>query len=134
MVLTYALAGLLIGLSVLLLAWHLRSWRTADHGGLTEKHYQFHRRQFGRRVAASGLIGLIGLLMAADSWIVHPIAKLAYWSGIAALVVVTMLLALADWLASRAHLGPMVATHAAERAALQAEIDRYHREREQGEA
>lgn len=130
---TLTLAAGLVLMSLVLLAWHVRSWRAADHGGLSDRDYHFHRRQFFRRLLASGLLGLIGLLMFGDEWIAHPLTKLAYWSAIAALVLMTMALALADLLASRMHYRRQSADHVAEHALLRAEIERFRREQETGE-
>ena len=54
---TQTLAGALIAISFVLLAWHLRSWRQIDNGALSDRDYRFHRRQFFRRLLASGLLG-----------------------------------------------------------------------------
>lgn len=126
------LAGGLVLASVGLLGWHLRQWRSADTGSLDDRDYRFHRRQYLRRVATSGLLGIAGLLMLVDPWIEHPLAKVVYWTGIAAVVISTGILALADWLATRAHYEHMVREHVAEHAVLKAEIDRYRREQQQG--
>ncbi len=130
---TYALAAGLILASLGLLGWHLRSWRQTDTGALTDRDYHFHRRQFFRRLLASGLLGIVGLLMFGDTWIVAPIVKLAYWTGIASLVLVTMLLAAIDLLASRLHYERQSADHLAEHALLRAEIERFRRENSDSE-
>jgi|GEM_PF-4464401 len=125
---TLVLGIALMTASVVLLLCHLRSWRQADNGALSDSDYQFHRRQFLSRLASSGTIGVIGGLMVGDRWIDAPLVKLVYWAGIAALVVVMVVLAMRDWLASRLYLEREAASHAAEHAQLRAEIERYRRE------
>jgi hypothetical protein len=114
--------------SALLLLWHLRAWRLADNGALSDVDYQFHRRQFFYRLASSGTIGVIGGLMVGDRWIEAPLIKLAYWGGIAALVLVMVMLALRDWLASRLYFEREATNQAVEHAELRAEIERFRRE------
>ena len=55
-------AALVFG-SLVLLAWHVKAWREADHGGLSERDYEFFRRQYRRRMQSSGMLGIIGFLV-----------------------------------------------------------------------
>lgn len=125
---TVALSVLLVVASAVMLLWHLRAWRTADHGGLGAREADFLRRQFRRRSQASGMIGLIGLLLLGDLWITDPLSALLYWCGVALMVGWTMLLALADWFASRVYYGHLTAASHAEHASIQAEIEKFRRD------
>ena len=127
---TLTLGCSLIAGSLALLLWHLRSWRHADNGALNDRDYQFYRRQFFLRLAASGTMGVIGGMMLGDVWVRDPHVKLIYWAFIAGLVVLMVLLAMRDWLSSRLYLEREAATHAAEHAQLRAEIERFRRENE----
>jgi hypothetical protein len=128
MVSTLALAGVLMAASIGLLLWHVRAWRQADNGALADEDYRFYRRQLWRRVLASTLLGITGLLMLGERWIENPVNQAIYWVGIAGLVGATAVLALTDWLASRVHFSRQVADHATEHALLRAEIERFRRE------
>jgi hypothetical protein len=125
---TIILAAALLVAAGLLLARHLIVWRRADHGGLADRDYEFHRRQYRRRMQTSGLLGLVGLLMLGSLWIDDPLVGAVYWAGIAALVIWIALLAMTDWLASRLYYGRLAADQAVEHAAIKAEIARFHRE------
>jgi hypothetical protein len=128
MISTIAVGTALLVAAGLLLARHLTVWRRADHGGLTDGDYEFHHRQYRRRMQTTGLLGIVGLLMLGSLWIADPLVGAVYWSGIAALVVWVALLALSDWLASRLYYGRLAAAHAVEHAAIKAEIAKFHRE------
>lgn len=120
-------AALVLG-SLIMVAWHVKSWREADHGGLTERDYNFHRRQYRRRMQASGMLGFIGLLILGHL-LVHDTTMLAmYWTGVLGLLVGTVLLAASDFAASRLHYGPRVADQQAEHLLLKREIEKFRRE------
>ena len=114
--------------SVVLLAWHVKAWREADHGGLAERDYEFFRRQFRRRMQASGMLGMIGLLILGHLWVSDNTMLALYWTGVLGLLVWTMLLAASDFAASRLHYGPQVAQQQTEHLLLNREIERFRRE------
>ena len=130
---TVALSIVLIVASATLILWHLRTWRAADHGGLGDREADFLRRQFRRRWQASGMIGLVGVLLLGDLWITDPLSALLYWCGVALMVAWTTLLALADWFASRVYYGHLTSASHAEHAVIKAEIERFRREADANE-
>jgi hypothetical protein len=117
-------------LSLGLLAWHWNSWRQSDHGGLPEREQLFYRRQFRRRVLASGMLGVIGLLMTASLWIQETSAQLTFWLGILFALLWVILLAITDWWASRTHFGRDQVLQTVERELLKAEIRKYQLEQQ----
>lgn len=125
---TLLFSAALVFTSLVLLAWHVKSWREADHGGLAERDYQFHRRQYRRRMQSSGMLGIIGLLILGHLWVADNAMLAVYWAGVLGLVVWTVLLAVADLAASRLHYGPQVAEQRTEHLLLKREIEKFRRE------
>jgi len=119
-----ALAVILLLTSVVLVVGHLRAWRAVDHGGLGEREHEFHARRFRRRVQASAMLGVIGLLLLGDLWLPTGWPTLLYWSGVLLLLLWLLLLAASDWLASRVHFRQQINRLQGERALLQADLDR----------
>lgn len=118
----------LVASSIFLIVMHLVTWRKADHGALTDADQLFYQQQYQRRTTASGLLGIIGVLLSAESILGDAITKSLFLLGIASAVCVTLVLALSDWLATRKHYEQHKRDAAAEHALLRAEIERYHRE------
>lgn len=92
----------------LALVWHVRSWRRQQQegdGGSPERDY--YRRQFTRRIQASGLIVVIGILLpVGDSlipWKQYPGAFAAYWVTVLGLALWVMWLGCRDLLSTRVH-------------------------------
>lgn len=119
--------GLVVA-SVVLVSMHLAAWRAADHGGLTDRDSRYYARQYRRRTLASTLLGISGLLLGCESLFTNTTTKAFYLLGVCSVVMATMVLALADWLATRKHYAVASRNTAAEHALLKAEIERYHRE------
>jgi hypothetical protein len=125
---TFLFSAALVFISLVLVAWHIKSWREADHGGLTKRDYEFHRRQYHRRRQASGMLGIIGLLILGHLWVRDNTLLALYWTGVLGLLVWTVLLAVSDYAASRLHYGPQVADQRTEHLLLQREIEKFRRE------
>src|SRR6188474_475685 len=106
---TLIFSGLLIFTSLILVGMHVKAWREADHGGLAEREYNFHRRQYRRRMQSSGMLGIIGLLILGHLWIRDNTMLALYWTGVLGLLVWPVLLAASDFAASRVHYGSQVA-------------------------
>lgn len=120
-------AALVLG-SLVLLGWHVKSWREADHGGLAQRDYLFFRRQFRRRMQSSGMLGIIGLLIFGHLWVSDNTMLALYWTGVLGLLVWTVLLAASDLVASRLHYSSQVADHKTEHLLLKREIEKFRRE------
>jgi hypothetical protein len=125
---TILFSAVLVLTSVTLMAWHVKSWREADHGGLSERDYEFFRRQCRRRLQTSGMLGIIGLLIFGHVWIPDNTTLALYWTGVLGLLAWTVLLAVGDFAASRLHYGPQVADQQAEHLLLKREIEKFRRE------
>src|SRR5690349_5435144 len=94
-------AGLLLVVSIVLIRRHVMAWRRADMHTINPATRDFCWRQFRRRVQTSGLVGTIGVMLAAAELVPSPHAKLACW-GFAVLFCGWMiLLAVADMVATR---------------------------------
>ena len=114
--------------SLVLLAWHVKAWREADHGGLSERDYEFFRRQYRRRMQSSGMLGIIGLLILGHLWVRDNSMLALYWTGVLGLLVWPVLLAASDFAASRVHYGSQVADQQTEHLLLKREIEKFRRE------
>lgn len=122
----------LLAVSGGLIVWHVLAWRRADHGGLADADYRFYRSQFRRRVQASAMLGLVGVLSLVDLWMVDVTARVVLWCVILLVVLWSLLLAAADWLASRLHFDKLLSANAVEHALLKREIEKLRREQERG--
>ena len=120
-------AALVFG-SMVLLACHVKAWREADHGGLSERDYEFFRRQYLRRMQSSGMLGIIGLLILGHLWVRDNSMLALYWTGVLGLLVWTVLLAASDFAASRLHYSSQVADQQTEHLLLKREIEKFRRE------
>lgn len=129
---TLIFAIALLAFAGALIAWHLLAWRKADHGGLTDEDYRFYKNQFRRRMQTSALLGAMGLLALGDLWITGTVARAALWTVMFLLLLWVLLLAAADWLASRLHFDKLLSASAVEHALLQREIEQFHREQKAG--
>lgn len=129
---TIVLSVALLLVSAVLVAMHVRAWRRADHGGLGEEERSFHARQYRRRLQASVMLGVVGLLVLGDLWLEawfrEAWPRLLYWSGVAVLLLWLLLLAAGDWLASRMHYRGQWDRLQADRDVLRAEFERLRRE------
>lgn len=121
--------------AAMLVATNLHAWRTADHGGLGAVEREFHARRFRRRVQASVLVGVVGLLilgdLALERYFKEDLLRLWYWCGVAVLLVWLLMLAGGDWLASRAYYHSELNRLQAERTSLQADVARLKHEHHQ---
>ena len=121
-------SGLIVLFSMLLLGQHVRAWRLANHGGLEDHEEAFLRRQYLRRMRASGLLGILGLAILGELFIQSHAWLLAYWMVVLVIAAWICLLALADWIASRNHWQASLAVSQAQAAALKAEIAKFQLE------
>ncbi len=119
---TLIFAALLVALSLALLAMHWNTWRQADHGGLAERERDFFRRQFRRRIQASGMLGLIGLVMASSLWLNEIWQQALLWSGVLCALVWLVLIAILDGWSSRTFYGRDQAITAAQIERLKKEL------------
>lgn len=125
---TFLFSAGLILTSLLLMAWHAKSWREADHGGLSERDAEFFRRQYRRRLQTSGMLGMIGVLILGHQWIPDNTTLALYWTGVLGLLVWTVLLAAGDFAASRLHYGRQMVDQQTEHLLLQREIEKFRNE------
>jgi hypothetical protein len=125
---TLLFSAALVLISLTLLAWHVKTWRESDHGGLSERDARFFRGQCRRRMQASGMLGIIGLLIFGHLWVSDNTMLALYWTGVLGLLCWTVMLAVSDFAASRLHYGPQVADQKTEHLLLQREIEKFRRE------
>lgn len=99
-------ACLVIGGSIGLV-WHVRSWRRQKESAeISDADRRYYRRQFGRRIQATGLIVLIGILLPIgdmDVWKHHPGGWAIFWMIVLGLALWVMLLGCRDLLSTRVY-------------------------------
>lgn len=130
---TVLVATLLIAVSLMLLSWHWSTWQQADHGGLAERDRTYLRRQFRRRTNASGMIGLVGLMMLSTLWIQEAWLLALIWMAILAALLWVVLIAVLDGWVTHAHYGHDQAVTSAQIEALKQEIRKFQDEQRRGE-
>src|SRR5687768_14182747 len=99
----YVISLVLIGLSGVLLDWHRRSLRNAQHdAALNERDRRFALAQYRRRMQASAIIGMLGAAIGVSPLIPRtPLWMAAYVASLAGACACIMLLAMLDLLASQ---------------------------------
>jgi signal transduction histidine kinase len=123
------------GFLVLLGGWflklHVSTWRRhlAD-STLDANERAYLRRQFLRRMQASGLIVLIGILLPVGDQLLRPergisaLGATLYWLTVLGLTCWVLLLAMADMVSTRAHSRAALSRIQQKQRELQAEADR----------
>jgi hypothetical protein len=115
--------------AIFLVRSHVRSWRAARQQDLSPAEFDFHRRQFRRRMQASGWLGVLAVAILGGS-VLRPGSLFVFvWFGIFLAVVWVTILALADMVATRRHFDLVRHDNLVEEAKLQAEIRRLEAER-----
>jgi hypothetical protein len=124
MILSFFVSLALLGLSGLLIDSHLRSWRSArERPHLPARDRQFAASQFRRRMFASGLIGAIGIGIGLGQVVPQqPGPMAAYLAALVTACAWIMLLALADFWATRRYYHQLQSDHRAAQLQLAAEM------------
>jgi hypothetical protein len=130
----FVFAAFLLGISALLLWIHLRAWRAYQCEGLEEQAFDFRRRQFRRRMQASAMIGIVGILVVISLALTEPVMIAILWLVVMSLVLWMLLLAFADMASSYFYYNQIRAQHTAEHATLQAQVDKIRRREGNGQA
>ena len=95
MAVAIAVSAALILISMALVWVHLRSLRGLPTAEADPARHRFGRRQFRRRVLASGIIGMIGIAILASPFVLDPTAPVFGYYWLALLVSVALLFGLA---------------------------------------
>jgi small-conductance mechanosensitive channel len=131
MFMTYLVAFVLMGLSGALLDAHRRSWRLVKNNAtIPDRDMRFARSQYRRRMQASGTIGVLGAAIAVFPLVPHrPLPITMYLLAIALACFAILLLAAADFWATRQHFVRLRSEHLAIQAKLLRELAREHARR-----
>lgn len=117
----------LIGISLLLIWTHVRQWQqirsTPDQD---ETDLDFGLKQFRRRVAASGMIGIIGLALLNSANMQDPmrLSFWMYWGGLLSALGAIGLLVTIDIVMTKAQFRRLYREGLIQKAALEAELQR----------
>ena len=134
------LPALMLGLLLLaaaagLIASHVRTWHRARGNELESVEQDYRRRQYRRRLQASGMIGLVGILLPLGTLIplqLHPSLFVFFWFGVMLLTVWIMLLALGDMFSTRNFARRAQRENLVRQAKLRAELSRIQAGRRNG--
>ncbi|MCH8923657.1 MAG: hypothetical protein IIA67_10995 [Planctomycetes bacterium] len=88
------------------LVWtHLRTWRAAAEGELSERDRRFAWRQFRRRMQSSAMIGIAAVAIMVAPFLLETsvVVSVFYLVGLLLLVLWIILLAVVDAIATRRH-------------------------------
>ena len=101
-------AAALLIFAALLIRNHRRTWIRHEQDPELDETDRFHYRgQYRRRLQASGLLGVIGLLIVFGDlgieWRAHPLFFSFYWMGVLGATFYLILLGLLDAFATAAH-------------------------------
>lgn len=128
-------ALILLGLG--LMRSHWLSWqRTEQEPHLERFDYQHYRSRYRRRMQTSGMIAVIGLLIALGDML--PLLRrdgtwfAIYWFGVLILVLWIVLLALGDLFATRSHSEIALSRLEGQRRELEEELLRLRKKRSNG--
>lgn len=110
---------------------HWRTWcEVCRDASVDTAEREYYRRQFRRRMQASGIILIIGLLVPIGDWVIpwrpRQDASLItlYWLFVLALTCWVLLLAMGDFASTRAHSSKSLFRLQQKQQELQAEADR----------
>jgi hypothetical protein len=120
---TLVAAGILAS-AVALTLWHLRVRRSHHRADMPAAQYEFYRQQFRRRIQVSTMLGLLGLMLAVETWVERPQIQVLVGVSMLFMLLWIMLLAVIDALATRMHYARVRNDFIVERAKLEAEARR----------
>jgi hypothetical protein len=124
---------LLLVVSSVLMLINWRSWKSFRRSESLENERDYRRRQFRRRMQASGMIGVIGIaLFLGDTlivWFDDPVVTVLFWVSVVMITLWTVLLAMVDIWATRRFLDRVSEDNFMEQTKLHAELYRLKREK-----
>lgn len=134
-----AFSLLLLVFSGVLMFVHWRSWKVFQQEELSPTEMEYRRRQYCRRMLASGMIGVIGVVLfigmtfflgreSLIPWIDDLVAIMIYWIAVVMITLWMILLALVDVWATRQYLTRICEAHLLEQTELHANMLRQKRE------
>jgi hypothetical protein len=89
------------------LVWHVKSWRRHQQDEATSvAELAYYRRQYARRLQATGLIVLIGVLVPIGDlplWKDYPGGWAVFWMAVLGMTLWVLLLGWSDLLSTRVH-------------------------------
>jgi hypothetical protein len=122
---------LLLVAGVLMLV-HWRRWKAFQREELPPAEHDYRRRQFRRRMQASGMIGIVGIaLVFGDTFIVwfnDWVVTVVFWAAVLLVTIWIALLAMVDIWATRAYIDRIYENDILEQTKLQAELFRKKQE------
>jgi hypothetical protein len=131
---------LLLLVSGVLMLTHWRSWNAFRQQEQPQSEFDFRRRQFRRRMQASGMIGIVGITLfigvafflgreSLIPWFEDPVVIFVYWAAVVLITVWMVLMALVDIWASQRYVNRILEDDLFEQTKLHAEIFRQRNEK-----
>lgn len=111
--------------AAVLMAWHVKAWRSAARRKQDARELDFHWRQFRRRMQCSAMLVFLAVPVFIGQWITGPpILVILFWGATLLIVAWLALLALADTIVTVHHFQGLRAECLIEQAKLKAEEKR----------
>ena len=126
---------MLLLFSGVLMLMHWRSWKAFQQENLPQMERDYRRRQYRRRMQASGMIGIVGIALFVGvafflgresliPWIEDIVLIVSYWFAVLLITVWMALLALVDVWATRRYLTRICENDLMEQTKLHADLFR----------
>ena len=131
----------LLIVSGVLMFTHWRSWRAIQQEELSQMERDYRRRQFRRRMQASGMIGIVGVALFVGAafflgreslvpWIEDIVLIVTYWFAVVLITVWMVLLALVDIWATRRYVMQICEDDLLQQTRIHADLLRQQREKQ----
>ncbi len=122
---------LLLGCAVALMAMHLRTWRHAIGCAPTREELDYRRRQYRRRTQTTAMMAVLAVSLFVGELLTGAVNSrwfaIAYWLAVLIVVGWVGLLAIVDVLATKFHYDRVRQDYVIERAKLEVELRRKHK-------
>ena len=112
----------LIGLSLSMLRLHRLERVSNASEPISQRAIRTDRSRYQRRMLASALIGLVGVVLLGELFVRQALAQAIFWLVALVVVVILIGLGMVDYFRSRRFADELRVQHQAERAALEAEL------------
>lgn len=124
---SFAFAAFLVIFSGALVWMQLQAAQRLQTEKLEDDERRYLERRHRRRLWVSSLIAVVAGLILGGLAVRGPLSVALYWFGVLLVTLCILALAVGDMLSTRTHYSKARNRQAAERAALQAEIERFKR-------
>ena len=119
--------------AIVLIIWHVGTWRKLDKSQLDAQELRFFRHQLIRRVVTGSMLAILGVTIAIVEWVKSPVVFTIFFIIWMLLLLCILLMAFLDMTSNRIFLQEISVKHRVHRAELEAEIERLRKEARTGD-